>query len=66
MTDSLTERTITLDDFMQMERVEIVGGDIVEMSAASFSHARYGINIVVSLEACLRRSALWLVTEPAF
>ncbi|MFQ3647448.1 MAG: Uma2 family endonuclease [Anaerolineae bacterium] len=58
MTEYIPEKTITLEAFLALERVEIVDGEVVEMGAAGFSHARYGVNIVVSLEQCLQQHDL--------
>lgn len=60
MTDAPVTTGITLDDFMQMNHVEIMNGEIVRMNAAGALHAIIGGNLFGNLENYLRDHQLGL------
>lgn len=58
MTDFAPTKPITYEAFMQMERVEIMDGEIVEMSAAGALHTILGGNIYQSLDNYLEKDEM--------
>ncbi|MFQ3647447.1 MAG: Uma2 family endonuclease, partial [Anaerolinea sp.] len=49
MTEYIPEKTITLEAFLALDRVEVVDGKVVEMSPMGGLHSLVSLNIVRSL-----------------
>ncbi|XWX02615.1 Uma2 family endonuclease [Aggregatilineales bacterium SYSU G02658] len=60
MTEYIPEERITLDEYLQMERVEVVNGELVEMSATGGVHSIVSGNIYRSLANYLEQDDLGL------
>ena len=61
MTDFAPTKPITYDEFMAMDRVEILDGEIVEMNASGALYVVIGMNISDGLNPYIKRTELGIV-----